>query len=219
MAAVRTGTRLDALRALLKQTDQEISCAIRRDADVARLRVLQTHLRDEIAAEEAGSGRVLDIDPQMRRLADLGITSHDVKVWAYGQGLVDAVKRGRVSDQLVDAYVACNAARAATLAEHGRGPCGECGEPMIYAPTWQAASAETLTRWKAWGFARVAGRGYCTRCYARLKSQGRIDRRWVRVAAGDQVCARCGMPDVATNEEGFCADCEDVLSLEGQVPA
>lgn len=40
----------------------------------------------------------------MKHLEQLGVTSHDVKVWAVGVGLLDAVRRGRIKGALVDAY-------------------------------------------------------------------------------------------------------------------
>ena len=39
-------------------------------------------------------------------LAQLGVTSNDVKRWAVTQGLLDTVKRGRIRVELVELYAA-----------------------------------------------------------------------------------------------------------------
>lgn len=114
MSGIRTGTRLEQLRALHARVTVRIELARRQGhpEDLPDLHDLAHKVAAAIRAEEratrarptvAAGVRVAD-DRVTRHLLDLGVTAHDVKVWAVGQGLIPAVVRGRVSGRLVDAY-------------------------------------------------------------------------------------------------------------------
>lgn len=116
MSGIRTGTRLEQLRALHRQITVRTELARRRGhhEDVPDLHDLAhkvaAAIRDEERAARARptvavAVRVAD-ERVTRHLVDLGVTAHDVKVWAVTQGIIPAVVRGRVSGRLVDAYAA-----------------------------------------------------------------------------------------------------------------
>lgn len=90
MSGVRCGTRLDQLRALRRRIDLEIMVAAREEALA----------RPIVRSRPERRGRNT-VDEQ---LAELGVTSHDVKVWALQAGLVSEIKRGRIGQNLVDSY-------------------------------------------------------------------------------------------------------------------
>lgn len=121
MSGVQAGTRLERLTALWRRTRHEIQIAQHagRHDEVTKLRALETRLVVEIRTE----GGVTPSAPGVRRrrgprrkaedrvskhLAQLGVTSHEVKVWAVGQGILPAVKRGRIKGELVAAYQAAH---------------------------------------------------------------------------------------------------------------
>lgn len=217
---IRTGTRLDALEALLRHTDQEIACARRRDADTGDLATLRQHVVDEIAAELTRGGMTGFARPGSpnkvdRRLAELGVTAYDVKVWAFDQGLVDAVKRGRVGQHLVEAYATATAERRALQDEYGVGICPACDDQMVRPDVWHRATPAERTQWKHWGFARQGGRGFCTKCYVRLKNHGELDRYVaIRRLPGAGFCCRCGLTDIQTNEDRLCPDCAEFVATD-----
>lgn len=91
MSGVRTGTRLEQLERLRVKIDQEIAAERRRLALDERFEVFQRP-------------RARRSDPTKDRLEALGISSHEVKVWAVAEGLLPAVKRGRVARALVEQY-------------------------------------------------------------------------------------------------------------------
>lgn len=128
MSGVITGSRLERLRAVWRRTRHEIQIAGAAEqwARVTRLRDLEARLAAEIEAEtRAGSAgaavargqirgqRQKAEDRVTRQLARLGVTAHEVKVWAVGQGLLPAVRRGRVKAELVAAYEAAHQEGAA----------------------------------------------------------------------------------------------------------
>lgn len=49
-----------------------------------------------------------------QRLVDLGVTAHDIKVWARDTGLTDEIAPGRVPGHLIDAYTAAHAKNTTT---------------------------------------------------------------------------------------------------------
>lgn len=115
MSGVRTGTRLDQLRTLQKRTRHEIAAAKRREDryGIRELEALAKRIDDEIALieppvifREARTSR--GTVPLDQMLADLGVSSTEVKEWGVAQGLLDAVKRGRVSRVLVETYAAAH---------------------------------------------------------------------------------------------------------------
>jgi hypothetical protein len=218
---IRTGTYLEALRSLHRQIEHEISCAVRRDEDTTALRSLRTKTLDAIDREEQPASRAsrprLDLVGQ--RLAQLGVTSHEVKVWAFGQGLVDAVKRGRISAALVQAYAAATEAQRALDHQHGVGTCPACNDRMLRPDVWHNATPDQRNEWKRWGFARQGGRGYCTKCYVRLKNHGELDQRQTRTSPGDDICSRCGLTDIATNGDRLCPDCAEFVANDDHLGA
>ena len=88
--------------------------------ELGRLQELEDRLNAAIVAEggKAASVALSSGRPRTRRkkaeervlkhLERLGVTSHDVKVWAVSVGLLDAVRRGRIKGALVDAYEAAH---------------------------------------------------------------------------------------------------------------
>lgn len=91
-----TADRLEQLLALREAVDHEIR-AIRRRRGLADRR-WQTDRR----------GRAASDDVMHERLDALGTTSLGVKLWAVEAGLLEAVKRGRLSNDLIDAYAAAH---------------------------------------------------------------------------------------------------------------
>lgn len=91
MSGVQRGSRLEQLRRLRAQVDAEIHAEERR---IELARPLPVTLKGP-------TGRKNIVD---RTLAELGVTANDVKRWAVSAGLLDAVKRGRVSQRLVEQY-------------------------------------------------------------------------------------------------------------------
>ncbi len=208
---IRTGTKLEALHGLLKRTEQEISCARQRDRDTTELRALRDRIRAQIEPTETQQRNIVD-----RRLDQLHVTARDVKVWAHANGLVDAVKRGRVGEHLVEAYATAMGGRQGVIEAAGRGPCRDCAQITLYEPYWQDGTTDQRAQWKRWGLCRAACRGYCARCYVRLKRHGELDRHETRVIPGKQTCRRCGLTNITTDEDRLCADCVDVLAIDGQ---
>lgn len=108
MSGIRTITRAEALEVLLRRTRHEIACAVRGEErhHLPRLRELEDALLVELGlpprpkspAPRRRAEHVLD------RLAELGVTSRQVKEWAVETGRLPAVVRGRISRQLVEAY-------------------------------------------------------------------------------------------------------------------
>lgn len=105
MAGIDTRTRLEQLQALHRRTKHDRQSALLRgDTHLHRkLCLLEQRLEQEIAA-------ILPPPPRTDRardlLAQLGVTSNDVKRWAVTQGLLDTVKRGRIRVDLVELYAA-----------------------------------------------------------------------------------------------------------------
>lgn len=108
MTGVRTCTREQALEQLLIRTRQEISCAVRREdlRALPRLRELRARLEDELGLTPPTKPRRAEL--VLDRLAELGVTSRQVKEWAVEQGLIPAVVRGRISRGLVEAWAAAH---------------------------------------------------------------------------------------------------------------
>ncbi|MEP7738549.1 hypothetical protein ABKW28_12905 [Nocardioides sp. 31GB23] len=109
MSGVRNVSRLEALETVQRRTQHEVSAAVRRGdrAELRRLLPLGQALAREIAALRPPEPVKLQrADLVGERLAELGVTSHEVKVWACERGLIEAVKRGRISRELVETYAA-----------------------------------------------------------------------------------------------------------------
>lgn len=118
MSGVRVGTRLEQLQDLRRQTAVQHEHARRTGAPAADLGALLARIDVEIRAEggtpppaprppapDAPRRRTsLTSDDAVRVMAELGVTSNDVKRWAVDQGLLDAVKRGRIRVDLVETY-------------------------------------------------------------------------------------------------------------------
>lgn len=83
MSGIRTTTRLEELFKLRRRVNEEIEA--------------------EIRANPPHGAEVSRISPAVVRLAELGVTSHDVAVWADRAG-VRAMAHGHVPLWLVDAY-------------------------------------------------------------------------------------------------------------------
>lgn len=101
MAGVETRTRLEQLQALHRRTRHDRQSALLHgDTHLHhKLCLLEQRLEQEIAALlPRRTDRARDL------LAQLGVTSTDVKRWAVTVGLLDAVKRGRISVELVETY-------------------------------------------------------------------------------------------------------------------
>lgn len=117
MRAVETRTRLEQLQELERRTRHQLDHA-KAHGDrgyAARLSTLSDRVADAIR-DEGGTPMPSRFQPFKRtrkpardfvaeRLTVLGVTAHDVKVWAVSAGLEERVRRGRLRMALVDAYV------------------------------------------------------------------------------------------------------------------
>lgn len=115
MSGVRVGSRLQRLQDLHRRIGHELASAQRRQdgRELNRLSDLEAKVEAEIVAE---GGRLVPRVAVLRtrrkksdvrkdkRMADLGITAKDVKIWAVSEGLLMAVKQGRVKAELIEAY-------------------------------------------------------------------------------------------------------------------
>jgi hypothetical protein len=116
MSGVESRSRLEQLQALARRTHHEAASAGRRGdrAEHRRLLDLEQRIGDAIVAAggkrpSTGPGvprnrRKKAEDRVGKRLLQLGVTSHEVKVWAVSVGLLDAVRRGRIKAAIVEAY-------------------------------------------------------------------------------------------------------------------
>jgi hypothetical protein len=99
VSGVQTGSRLERLYTLRRQINQEIAAL-----------ELETALDGGRRRPEAPAAPVAPKQPYRDRvtvsLDSLGVTGQQVKVWAFEQGLVPELRRGRVSARLVEAYAA-----------------------------------------------------------------------------------------------------------------
>lgn len=115
MSGIDTRSRTEQLEALHRRTKHEIQIAQRagNTTRVTELNQLRTRLESELGytpgpkrparglpktRSEKAKNRVT------RHLERLGITAHDVKVWALATGRIDAIHRGRLAADLVTAY-------------------------------------------------------------------------------------------------------------------
>lgn len=100
MSGIRFGSRLDQLRALRDQLDQEIANEEYRDitGNAGRMR-----------PPSRPATRLVEVNRVDLRLRELGVTSREVKVWAVAAGLIPEVKRGRVAEALVEQFAAARA--------------------------------------------------------------------------------------------------------------
>lgn len=99
--------------AALTSADEAAIVQSYRDGDglavlARRYRTRQERIRDiltgaGIEIRPKGAGRAI-----ADRLLDLGVSAHDVKVWAVEQGLLDRVAAGLVARTVVDAYTAAH---------------------------------------------------------------------------------------------------------------
>ncbi|WP_183092922.1 hypothetical protein [Nocardioides stalactiti] len=116
MRAVESRTRLEQLQTLERRVRHEIDSATRAGnrRELARLLTLEQKITDAIRGEggrplpkRTGAPRTRRKkaeDRVTKRLQQLGVTSHDVKVWAVSVGLLDQVRRGRIKGAVVEAY-------------------------------------------------------------------------------------------------------------------
>ncbi|TAJ21807.1 MAG: hypothetical protein EPO65_00470 [Dehalococcoidia bacterium] len=98
MSGVQVGTRLDLLERLRVKIDQEIAVERRKlalNAPGPRAR-FEVYEKPKRKAPEPSAGD--------RLLVELGVTAHEVKVWAVSVGILDQIRRGRVAGHVVDAY-------------------------------------------------------------------------------------------------------------------
>lgn len=114
MSGIRTGTRLEQLHALRRTVTVQIEYLRTQGQPATQHETLLERLDQEIRNE--GGTPPTPPRPLKRRrpapaavdvlLRELGITAHDVKVWAVQHGLLDQVRRGRVALRYVEAYAA-----------------------------------------------------------------------------------------------------------------
>lgn len=98
MSGVKVGSRLERLERLRTTIDQEI--AVERH----RLALAAPPAPPPVRPFEKPKRKSPVPSGGDQLLRELGITAHDVKVWAVAQGHLDKVHRGRVAGHLVDAY-------------------------------------------------------------------------------------------------------------------
>lgn len=99
MSGIRFGSRLDQLRALRAQLDQEIANEEYRDITGNPGRPTPPR-----------APRLVEVNRVDLRLRQLGVSSREVKVWAVAAGLIPEVKRGRVAEALVEQFAEARAA-------------------------------------------------------------------------------------------------------------
>lgn len=92
MSGVQVGSRLEQLRALRRRLDHEIATEERRIA------------LDVPARPAPRPPRPTEVNRVDVRLRELGVTAREVKEWAYDAGLILEIKRGRVSEALVEHF-------------------------------------------------------------------------------------------------------------------
>lgn len=113
MNGIRTGTREEQLTDLRRQIRVQLEIArVHNAGDVARLEDLATKV-DAALGIEAAKNPPADFEkfpkphgPNVvdQILHELGVTTHDVRVWAIEAGLLDGVHRGRISRAIVECY-------------------------------------------------------------------------------------------------------------------
>ena len=108
MSGVRCGTRLEQLLDLRRQVNLQIELEVRNDPREAARLGLTGGGDTPPRARQKSPGQSLNVAE--RRLAELGVSSTDVKAWAVQQGLLPEVKRGRIGINLVEQYAAAHAA-------------------------------------------------------------------------------------------------------------
>lgn len=101
MSGVQTGSRLDRLLALRSQIDMEIAAERRKEALSAPPPAPENLTDYEIRSRRQKASA----EVTRKRLAQLGVTSREVKEWAVRAGHLAAVTRGRVALDLIDDYV------------------------------------------------------------------------------------------------------------------
>lgn len=98
--------RLKKLRGLRQQIDLEIQAIEQRAARITRV------LHPPKAPDPPPAARLPE--KNQTRLAELGVTALQVKQWAYDQGLIPEIARGRVPASLVEQYAAHHNQEAGT---------------------------------------------------------------------------------------------------------
>lgn len=123
MSGVRSGSRAEQVRKLRQQTRIELHLAVSRGdyAAAERLCALMLKIdadRDAIPIPRPlTQSRPLTASERMtERIHSLGTTTRAIKEWAVSVGLLDAVRPGQVSADLVDAYANRDLAPAQTPA-------------------------------------------------------------------------------------------------------
>lgn len=96
---VSTGTRLDRLYALRSRINHEIAIE-----EQAALLLVRHEKPKPARRRRKDAGKPQKPNGVYVRLAELGVSGSLVKRWAYEQGLIAELKRGRCSGALVDAY-------------------------------------------------------------------------------------------------------------------
>lgn len=91
MSGVKVGTRLEQLERLQERIRQEIA--------VERRRLFLEGRERPHSATKAPRTNAVD-----HQLVALRVSAREVKEWALAEGLIEEIKRGRVSSELVDAY-------------------------------------------------------------------------------------------------------------------
>jgi hypothetical protein len=117
VTGVESRSRLEQLEALQRRTKHQLDQA-RVAGDLVKadkLHRLNERLAGEIealrptpappAGQPRGKRQKAE-DRVGRRLEQLGVTAHDVRVWALEVGLIDRIRRGRIKGELVEAYAA-----------------------------------------------------------------------------------------------------------------
>ncbi|MCX6399442.1 MAG: hypothetical protein NTX33_05890 [Propionibacteriales bacterium] len=114
MSGIRTGTRIEQLAALRSRVSLELEYAARTGKPRERLLHLAGQIDQEIRSE---GGKPPPRTPYEKRkrsaphradilIAELGVTSADVRAWALAAGIVDRQRRGRLPAVVVEAYAA-----------------------------------------------------------------------------------------------------------------
>lgn len=98
MSGVQSGTRLERLERLRAQVEHQITVERRRAADEGAARIRPP------APPPPREPKPFEVNRVDRRLRELGVTAREVKEWAVDAGLMLEVKRGRVSEALVEHF-------------------------------------------------------------------------------------------------------------------
>lgn len=102
MNGIRHGSRLEQLLDLRRQVNLQIELETRENpTEAARLGLTKP---GGVAPKTPRHPNIVN-----RRLDQLGITSADVKAWAFREGIIPAIKQGRIGIALLEQYAAAHA--------------------------------------------------------------------------------------------------------------